>query len=65
MHFAFSGNYYVFKKIDDYFQIYVADYERNPFKDFAEDLTLSLNIMKEQLLMTKKIGIMSFILLGK
>lgn len=52
-------NYYIFKKVKDFYQIFVVDYTKNPFKNLTEDLTLSLKIMKEQLLITKKTGLVS------
>lgn len=52
-------NYYKIKKVDNKFQIYAIDYNKNPFKDFTEDLTQALDIMRNQLLITKKTGLIS------
>lgn len=52
-------NYYKIEKVKDEFQIYAIDYNKNPFKDFTEDLTQALDIMRNQLLITKKTGLIS------
>lgn len=52
-------NFYKIKEINNEFQIFAVNYKENPFKDFTEDLTLSLDIMKNQLLITKKTGLTS------
>lgn len=52
-------NFYKIKNINNEFQIFAVNYNENPFKDFTEDLTLSLDIMKNQLLITKKTGLIS------
>lgn len=52
-------HYYVFKKVNQSFQIFGVDYKKNPFQDFTEDLSLSLSIMKDQLIITKRTGLMS------
>ena len=52
-------NFYKIKKVKDEFQIFAVDYNKNPFKDFTDNLTLSLDIMKNQLLITKKTGLIS------
>ena len=52
-------NFYKIKEINNEFQIFAVNYKENPFKDFTEDLTLSLDIMKNQLLITKKTGLIS------
>jgi hypothetical protein len=52
-------NFYKIKEINNEFQIFAVNYKGNPFKDFTEDLTLSLDIMKNQLLITKKTGLIS------
>ncbi|MBR0492031.1 MAG: DUF2185 domain-containing protein [Clostridia bacterium] len=52
-------NFYKIKNINNEFQIFAVNYNENPFKDFIEDLTLSLDIMKNQLLITKKTGLIS------
>lgn len=52
-------NFYKIKNVNNEFQIVTVNYKENPFKDFTEDLTLSLDIMKNQLLITKKTGLIS------
>lgn len=52
-------NFYKIKNINNEFQIFAVNYNENPFKDFTDDLTLSLDIMKNQLLITKKTGLIS------
>lgn len=52
-------NYYLLKKIENTYQIYSVNYHKNPFQDFTEDLTLSLDIMKEQLMITQRTGLIS------
>lgn len=52
-------NFFVIKKAENKYQIFAVDYTNNPFKDVTDDLTLSLNILKEQLLMVKKTGMVS------
>lgn len=52
-------NFYKIKEINNEFQIFAVNYKEDPFKDFTEDLTLSLDIMKNQLLITKKTGLIS------
>ena len=52
-------NFYKIKNVNNQFQILAVNYKENPFKDFTEDLTLSLDIMKNQLLITKKTGLIS------
>lgn len=52
-------NYYKIEKVKDEFQIYAINYNKNPFKDFTEDLTQALDIMRNQLLITKKTGLIS------
>lgn len=47
-------NFFIIKKTENNYQIFAADYTNNPFKDVTDDLTLSLNILKEQLLVVKK-----------
>lgn len=52
-------NFYKIKNVNNEFQIFAVNYKENPFKDFTDDLTLSLDIMKNQLLITKKTGLIS------
>jgi len=53
-------NYYRIKKSDNNeYKIYSVDYHKNPLKDITEDLSLPLSIMKDQLLITKKTGLIS------
>lgn len=52
-------NFYKIKNVNNEFQIFAVNYKENPFKDFTDDLTLSLDIMKNQLLITKKTGLVS------
>lgn len=51
--------YFKIKKINDEYRIFAVDYTKNPFADFTDDLTLALNIMKNQLCITKKTGMIS------
>lgn len=52
-------NFYKIRNVNNQSQILAVNYKENPFKDFTEDLTLSLDIMKNQLLITKKTGLIS------
>lgn len=52
-------NFYKIKNVNNEFQIVTVNYKEDPFKDFTDDLTLSLDIMKNQLLITKKTGLIS------
>ena len=38
-------NFYKIKNVNNEFQIFAVNYNENPFKDFTDDLTLSLDIM--------------------
>ena len=51
--------YYVFKEIDDEYQILAADYTKDPSRDLTEDLTLSLNILKDHLEISRRTGLSS------
>ena len=43
-----NWGYYIFKSINNEYIIYAPDYEKNPFLDLTEDLTLSLDIFNNQ-----------------
>lgn len=57
--FQIGWNYFVFKSKEEFYQIYTVDYTKNPFKDLTDDLSLALSIMRDQLLLTKKTGLIS------
>lgn len=51
--------YYVFKLEGKVFVVYAADYENDPLHELTDDLTLSLNIMRDQMEICRRTGLMS------